>query len=126
MGRVRKNHSPSIPTHILRHFQLQAKSDKTFRAYSISAGISPMTFYGWRKKYGKHFDAEVKIQLPGPTLPKEAVFTTFPTHLLQNSTDNPLLDIEFNDSLKFRLYRGATAQWFAPFCKLFRDGDSVC
>jgi hypothetical protein len=126
MDTVRKQHSQAIPAHILRHFRAQSKSGKTFRAYSISTGISPLTFYGWRKKYGKHFDVKVKQKLHGPTPPSEEVFATFPTHLFQHGTDDPLLDIQFSDNLKFRIYRGATAEWFVPFYKLFRDDKSIC
>ena len=126
MATVQKQDSQTIPPHILRHFKAQAKSGKTLRAYSISTGISPLTFYGWRKRYGKHFDAEVKKKLNRQTPPSAEAFTTFPTHLLQHGTNTALLEIQFNDRLTFRLYQGATAEWFAPFYKLFRNDDCVC
>ena len=126
MDTVRKQYPQSIPAHILRHFRAQSKSGKTFRAYSISTGISPMTFYSWRKKYGKHFDNRVKKELHGSRPSLEEVFTTFPTHLLQHGTEDLLLEIQFTDNLTFRIYRGATAEWFTPFYKLFRDDDSIC
>lgn len=126
MDTLRMQHPENIPAHILRHFQAQFRSGKTFKAYSISTGISPLTFYGWRKKYGIHFDNRVNKELHGSTPSSEEVFTTFPTHLLQHGTEAPLLEIQFTDNLTFRIYRGATVEWFIPFYELFRDGDSVC
>lgn len=125
MDNVKKRPNQPIPTHILHHFRAQAKSGKTFRAYSISAGISPLTFYSWRKKYGKHFNAEVKKEPYGSLPSSQDAFTTFSGHLMYGNGD-PLLDIHFNDSLRIRLYRGATAEWFAPFYKLLSGGNEVC
>lgn len=125
MDTERKNNSQTIPSHILRHFRAQAKSNKTFRAYSLSAGISTQTFYSWRKRYGKHFDTQIKKESPRSTPPSNDVFTTFPAHLL-NGTSDALMEIYLNDSLKIRVYRGASAEWFSPFYKLLSGGHAVC
>jgi hypothetical protein len=124
MNRIKKEKSSQIPPNIRDHFQAQSESGKTFREYSISVGISPLTFYGWRKKYAKDFITEFGKKSSSPKL-KPQTFTTFPAHMLQR-TDQPLFDIYFNDNLKVRLYHGVDAQQFAPYYKLLCGGNPVC
>ena len=124
MNRTEKEKNNHVPPHILNHFQAQSESGKTFREYSISVGISPLTFYTWRKKYGKNFTAESRKKSFNIKRQPQT-FTTFPAHILQN-TNQPLFDIYFNNNLKVRFYHGVDAQQFAPFYKLLSDGESTC
>lgn len=124
MNRTEKGKNKQIPPHIREHFHAQLESGKTFREYSISMGISPLTFYSWRKNYGKRFTSE-SGKKSYTTKQQPQTFTTFPAHIL-HSTDQPLFEIYFNDNLKVRFYHGMDAQKFAPFYKLLCGGNAVC
>ena len=114
-----------IPSHILRHFHAQSRSGRTFRDYSVSAGLSPLTFYSWRKRYGKRFDAGTTGKSHTRLPPSNNAFTTFPAHLLHGSAD-PHLEITLSNGVHLRVFPGATAAWFAPFYHLLSGNNASC
>lgn len=111
-----------IPSHIRLHFQAHAASGKTVKEYSIEAGISPQTFYTWRKKYRKS-----RKHSTGHSSPRsnDLCFSTVGTISLQELRQ-PLFDIHFAAGHKVTIHRGTTVQEFAPYLELLSGGHASC
>jgi hypothetical protein len=117
-------HKPPVPAHIRAHLQAQATSGKSIKDYSIDEGLSPLTFYDWRKRYGSRLGTT--IATPSAEACKAPLsFTTVGTVRLGESRE-PLFDIHLADGTRMSVYSGATAGELAPFLKLLSVGAKIC
>lgn len=119
MARLQKQ---PIPPHIAEHFKAHALSGKTIQEYSKEAGLSPLTFYTWRKKYLSR-----KRQRTGSPNPpsRQQLFSTIGTISLQELRQ-PLFDIHLGTDKKITVYSGIKAQELAPFLELLSTGRVSC
>lgn len=111
-----------VPPHVAEHFMAHASSGKTIKEYSKEAGLSPLTFYTWRKKYlSKKSQCATFPNRPS----RQQQFTTIGTISLQELRQ-PLFDIHLGTGKKIAVYSGTKAQELAPFLELLSTGRGVC
>ena len=103
---------PPIPPHIAEHFRAHSAGGKSAKQYSLDSGISPQTFYTWRKKY-----LTKKNRIPQ--------FSSIGTISLQQGL-LPLFDLHIYGSTKISIYPGATAGELAPFLALLAQHTEAC
>jgi len=113
-----------MPARILHHLQAQAASGKSIRDYSIDEGLSPLTFYDWRKRYGSRLGSTIAAPSAQPCK-SPLSFTTVGTMHLGEST-KPLFDIHLPAGTSVSVYSGTTARELAPFLKLLSVGAKIC
>jgi Transposase len=101
-----------IPPHIRQHFAAQTASGKTIKEYSTEAGISPLTFYTWRKKY-----LNKKTSAPR--------FSSFGALSLQQLRQ-PLFDLHLYGGTRVSIYAGTTAEELAPFIRMLSGDTRPC
>lgn len=119
MARLQKQ---TIPTHIAEHFKAHAASGKSIIEYSTEVGLSPLTFYTWRKKYRTHKSQRAVSAKP---VLKQQRFSTVGTISLQELR-RPLFDIYLTLEPRVTVYQGTTAQELAPFIELLSGGRIPC
>lgn len=119
MARLQKQ---TIPPHIAEHFKAHVASGKTIKEYSTVVGLSPLTFYTWRKKYRTR-----KLQRAASphTVAKQQRFSTVGTISLQDLR-HPLFDIHLTSGPRVSIYTGATAEDLAPFIELLSGSRVPC
>lgn len=120
-----KRHRQKVtPTHIQQHFENHRHSGKTIKAYCSDAGISAMTFYDWRKRYGKKaFSSTITAKRQSSM--KEMTFTSLGTFATQQP-QQPLFEVTVTTGVRISIYPGATAQEFAPFYQLLSGSGAPC
>jgi hypothetical protein len=111
-----------IPSHIAQHFQAHTVSGKTIKEYSKEVGLSPLTFYTWRKKYRSR---KTQRNRHSNSIPKQQRFSTVGTITLKELR-HPLFDIHLSSGLRVSIYSGTTTQELAPFLELLAGSHSVC
>jgi hypothetical protein len=117
----KKHRQKTIPTHIQQHFENHRKSGMTIKAYCSDAGISAMSFYGWRKRYEKKARSSAAAAKQRRPL-QEMTFTSLGTF----ATQQPLFDVTISTGVRISIYPGATAQEFASFYQLISGNGSPC
>ena len=91
----KKHRQKTVPTHIQQHFENHRHSGKTIKAYCSDAGISAMTFYDWRKRYGKKaFSSTVTAKRQSSM--KEMTFTSLGTFATRQP-QQPLFEVTVSD-----------------------------
>lgn len=113
-----------IPTRIRHHLLKQPLSGKTIKDYCGKAGLSPWTFYNWRKRYGNQITVSADEQSPQPAKPS-LTFTTIGTVCLPENR-SPLFDIRFPTGVGVSVYSGTTAEQLSPFLSLVSGGSASC
>ena len=108
----------AIPPHIAQHFHTHAESGKTIKEYSSAVGLSPLTFYTWRKKY-RSCKTQRNRHLH-PVSPRQR-FSTVGTISLQELR-SPIFDIHLAGGSRVSIYSGTTVQELAPFLVLLAGG----
>jgi hypothetical protein len=112
----------AVPSHVAAHFKAHASSGKTIKEYSKEAGLSPLTFYTWRKKYKNRKTQCDDFSNPA-SIPQ--LFSTIGTISLPK-LHQPLFDIHLGAEKKITVYSGAKAQELAPFLELLSTGRGTC
>jgi hypothetical protein len=107
-----------VPPHIEHHFKAWATSGKNIKEYSKKVGLSPLTFYAWRKKY---LTSKSQADSIPPAVSKQQRFSTVGTISLPEIRQ-PLFDIELCSGQKVCVYPGTTVQQLAPFIELLSGG----
>jgi len=118
---ARQQNQP-VPPHIAEHFKAHAASGKTIKEYSKDVGLSPLTFYTWRKKYLSR--KSQRRASPNPAS-RQQLFSTIGTISLQE-LHQPLFDIHLGGEKKITVYSGTKAQELAPFLELLSTGHASC
>jgi hypothetical protein len=111
-----------IPPQIAQHFQAHTASGKTIKEYSTEVGLSPLTFYTWRKKYRSRKTQRNRHLNP---VSKKQRFSTVGTISLQELR-HPLFDIHLSCGSRVSIYSGTTVQELAPFLELLSGSHPVC
>ena len=111
----------TVPAAIRQHLLKQEHSKKTIRQYCQEKGISPMTFYGWRKRYLKRMHSAVKTN----TTETRVTFASL-GKLSTQAPDRALFDIRLSSGISISVYPGTTAQGLEPFLSLLSVGDAPC
>jgi transposase-like protein len=111
-----------IPPHIAQHFKAHTASGKTIKEYSSAAGLSPLTFYMWRKKYRS---SKTQRNRQSNQVPQQQRFSTVGTISLQQLR-SPLFDIHLSSGLRVSIYSGTTTQELAPFLELLTGRQTGC
>lgn len=112
----------AVPSHVAAHFKAHSTSGKTIKEYSKEVGLSPLTFYTWRKKYLSR-----KSQCaasPNPAFNQQQ-FSTIGTISLRELRQ-PLFDIHLGTETKITVYSGTKAQELAPFIELLSGSRASC
>ena len=79
-----------VPAPIRHHLLKQQQSEIKIKAYCEKNGISPQTFYNWRKRYIKQIPPLVKSEISAPPI-SFASLGTMSTQLQHHS----MFDIRF-------------------------------
>lgn len=111
-----------IPPHIAEHFQAHTASGKTIKEYSTEVGLSPLTFYTWRKKYRS---SKTQRNRHSDSVSKQQHFSTVGTISLQELR-HPLFDLHLSRGIRVSIYSGTTTQELAPFLELLAGSHPVC